>query len=105
MKKWLFLTARTPNADWNKDLTMTEASKFRGSLLPGKEEGLGHTHAILVRQLSYAAKYGRAVIHNDVDMFWLNNDEKLLLMSNWALRKNYISTSCPFRNVQDIVKK
>src|SRR6478609_10845775 len=96
------------NADWNKDLTMEEA--FRLSAVPYYQEvarriGID-TMQHWLDSLGYAAKYGRAMIHNDIDMFWLNNDIKITADEQLGLVKKLYFDQLPFqKRVQDIVKK
>src|SRR5580765_4255468 len=97
-----------PNADWNKDLTMAEA--FKVSAVPYYQEvarriGID-TMEHWLDSLGYGAKYGRAVIHNDIDMFWLNNDIKITADEQLGLVKKLYFDQLPFqKRVQDIVKK
>ncbi|HEX5150491.1 MAG TPA: penicillin-binding transpeptidase domain-containing protein [Parafilimonas sp.] len=97
-----------PNADWNKDLTMAEA--FKVSAVPYYQEvarriGID-TMQYWLDSLGYAAKYGRAVIHNDIDSFWLNNDIKITADEQLGLVKKLYFDQLPFqKRVQDIVKK
>ena len=93
---------------WNKDLTMTEA--FKLSAVPYYQEvarRIGKdTMQHWLDSLGYAAKYGRAVIHNDIDMFWLNNDIKITADEQLGLVKRLYFDQLPFqKRVQDIVKK
>ena len=96
------------NNDWNKDLTMEDA--FKVSAVPYYQEvarriGID-TMQHWLDSLGYAAKYGRAVIHNDIDMFWLNNDIKITADEQLGLVKRLYFDQLPFqKRVQDIVKK
>ena len=97
-----------PNTDWNKDLTMGEA--FKISAVPYYQEvarriGID-TMQRWLDSLGYAAKYGRAVIHHDIDSFWLNNDIKITADEQLGLVKRLYFDQLPFqKRVQDIVKK
>jgi beta-lactamase class D len=96
------------DTDWNKDLTMTEA--FKVSAVPYYQEvarRIGkETMQHWLDSLGYAAKYGRALIHNDIDMFWLNNDIKITADEQLGLMKKLYFNQLPFqKRVQDIVKK
>jgi len=96
------------NADWNKDLTMEQAFKF--SAVPYYQEvarRIGKdTMQHWLDSLGYAAKYGRAVIHNDIDTFWLNNDIKITADEQLGLVKKLYFDQLPFqKRVQDVVKK
>lgn len=95
------------NADWNKDLTMEQA--FKVSAVPYYQEvarRIGKdTMQHWLDSLGYAAKYGRAVIHNDIDMFWLNNDIKITADEQLGLVKKLYFDQLPFqKRVQKIVR-
>lgn len=96
------------NADWNKDLTMEQA--FKVSAVPYYQEvarRIGKdTMQHWLDSLGYASKYGRAVIHNDIDTFWLNNNIKITADEQLGLVKKLYFDQLPFqKRVQDIVKK
>lgn len=96
------------NADWNKDLTMEQA--FKVSAVPYYQEvarriGID-TMQHWLDSLGYAAKYSRAVIHNDIDSFWLNNDIKITADEQLGLVKKLYFDQLPFqKRVQEVVKK
>jgi beta-lactamase class D len=96
------------NEAWNKDLTMEEA--FKVSAVPYYQEVARRVGKDTMQHwldtLGYAAKYGRAVIHNDIDSFWLNNDIKITADEQLGLVKRLYFDQLPFqKRAQDIVKK
>jgi len=96
------------NESWNKDLTMEEA--FKVSAVPYYQEvarRIGKdTMQHWLDTLGYAAKYGRAVIHNDIDSFWLNNNIKITADEQLGLVKRLYFEQLPFqKRAQQIVKK
>ena len=96
------------NPDWNKDLTMEEA--FKVSAVPYYQEvarRIGKdTMQHWLDSIGYAAKYGRAIIHNDIDSFWLNNDIKITADEQLGLVKKLYFDQLPFqKRAQDVVKK
>lgn len=96
------------NEAWNKDLTMEEA--FRVSAVPYYQEVARRIGKDAMQRwldtLGYAAKYGRAVIHNDIDSFWLNNDIKITADEQLGLVKRLYFEQLPFQQrAQQIVKK
>ncbi|HYK45619.1 MAG TPA: penicillin-binding transpeptidase domain-containing protein [Parafilimonas sp.] len=96
------------NEAWNKDLTMEEA--FRVSAVPYYQEVARRIGKDTMQRwldtLGYAAKYGRAVIHNDIDSFWLNNDIKITADEQLGLVKRLYFEQLPFQErAQQIVKK
>ncbi len=96
------------NADWNKDLTMEEA--FKVSAVPYYQEvarRIGKdTMQDWLDSLGYAAKYGRAVIKNDIDSFWLDNNIKITADEQLGLVKKLYFNQLPFqKRAQEIVKK
>ena len=95
------------NEAWNKDLTMEEA--FKVSAVPYYQEvarRIGKdTMQHWLDTLGYAAKYGRAVIHNDIDSFWLNNNIKITADEQLGLVKRLYFEQLPFqKRAQQIVK-
>lgn len=96
------------NPDWNKDLTMEQA--FKVSAVPYYQEvarRIGKdTMQHWLDSLGYAAKYGRAIIKNDIDTFWLDNNVKITADEQLGLVKKLYFDQLPFqKRVQDIVKK
>ena len=96
------------NPDWNKDLTMEEA--FRVSAVPYYQEvarRIGKdTMQFWLDSLGYAAKYGRAIIRNNIDTFWLDNSIKITADEQLGLVKKLYFNQLPFqKRVQDVVKK
>lgn len=96
------------NPDWNKDLTMEEA--FKVSAVPYYQEvarRIGKdTMQHWLDSIGYAAKYGRAEIHNDLDSFWLDNNIKITADEQLGLVKKLYFDQLPFqKRVQDVVKK
>jgi len=99
---------KRPNEAWNKDLTMEEA--FKVSAVPYYQEvarRIGKdTMQHWLDTLGYGAKYGRAVIRNDIDMFWLNNNIKITADEQLGLAKKLYFDQLPFqKRAQEIVKK
>jgi beta-lactamase class D len=99
---------KRPNEAWNKDLNMEEA--FKVSAVPYYQEvarRIGKdTMQHWLDTLGYAAKYGKAVIHDDIDMFWLNNNIKITADEQLGLVKKLYFDQLPFqKRVQEIVKK
>jgi beta-lactamase class D len=95
------------NPDWNKDLSMEEA--FKVSAVPYYQEvarRIGKdTMQHWLDSLGYAAKYGRAVIKNDIDSFWLDNNIKITADEQLGLVKRLYFDQLPFqKRVQTIVK-
>jgi len=95
------------NADWNKDLTMEEA--FKVSAVPYYQEvarRIGKdTMQRWLDSLGYAAKYGRAIIRNDIDSFWLDNNIKITADEQLGLVKKLYFDQLPFqKRVQEVVK-
>ena len=96
------------NPDWNKDLTMEEA--FKVSAVPYYQEvarRIGKdTMQFWLDSLGYAAKYGRAIIRNNIDTFWLDNSIKITADEQLGLAKKLYFDQLPFqKRVQEIVKK
>ena len=96
-----------PNADWNKDLTMEEA--FKVSAVPYYQEvarRIGKdTMQRWLDSLGYASKYGRAIIKNDIDSFWLDNNIKITADEQLGLAKKLYFNQLPFqKRAQEIVK-
>ena len=96
------------NEAWNKDLTMEEA--FKVSAVPYYQEvarRIGKdTMQHWLDTLGYAAKYGKAVIHNDIDSFWLNNNIKITADEQLGLVKRLYFEQLPFqKRAQQLVKK
>jgi beta-lactamase class D len=96
------------DTNWNKDLTMEQA--FKLSAVPYYQEvarRIGHdTMQNWLDSLGYASKYGRAVIHKDLDTFWLDNDIKITADEQLGLVKKLYFDQLPFqKRVQDVVKK
>lgn len=96
------------NEAWNKDLTMEQA--FKVSAVPYYQEvarRIGKdTMQHWLDSLGYAAKNGRAVIHNDIDSFWLDNNFKITADEQLGLVKKLYFDQLPFqKRVQEIVKK
>ena len=95
------------NTDWNKDLTMEQA--FKVSAVPYYQEvarRIGKdTMQHWLDSLGYAAKYDRAVIKNDVDSFWLDNNVKITADEQLGLVKKLYFDQLPFqKRVQGIVR-
>jgi beta-lactamase class D len=95
------------NPDWNKDLTMEEA--FKVSAVPYYQDvarRIGKdTMQHWLDSIGYAAKYGRAVIKNDIDSFWLDNNFKITADEQLGLVKKLYFNQLPFqKRVQEIVK-
>ena len=95
------------NADWNKDLTMEEA--FKVSAVPYYQEvarRIGKdTMQHWLDSLGYASKYGRAIIKNDIDSFWLDNNIKITADEQLGLVKKLYFDQLPFqKRVQEVVK-
>ena len=95
------------NEAWNKDLTMEEA--FKVSAVPYYQEvarRIGKdTMQHWLDTLGYAAKYGRAVIHDDIDSFWLNNNIKITADEQLGLVKRLYFEQLPFqKRAQQILK-
>ena len=95
------------NPEWNKDLTMEQA--FKLSAVPYYQEvarRIGKdTMQHWLDSLGYASKYGRAVIKNDLDMFWLDNDIKITADEQLGLVKKLYFDQLPFqKRVQNVVK-
>ena len=96
------------NPDWNKDLTMEEA--FKVSAVPYYQEvarRIGKdTMQFWLDSLGYAAKYGRAIIRNNIDTFWLDNSIKITADEQLGLVKKLYFDQLPFqKRVQDLVKR
>ena len=96
------------NEAWNKDLTMEEA--FKVSAVPYYQEVARRIGKDTIQHwldtLGYAAKYGKAVIHNDIDSFWLNNNIKITADEQLGLVKRLYFEQLPFqKRAQQIVKK
>lgn len=96
------------DTNWNKDLTMEQAFKF--SAVPYYQEvarRIGKdTMQHWLDSLGYASKYGRAVIKNDLDSFWLDNNIKITADEQLGLAKKLYFDQLPFqKRVQDVVKK
>ena len=96
------------NPDWNKDLTMEEA--FKVSAVPYYQEVARRvgkdTMQFWLDSLGYASKYGRAIIRNNIDTFWLDNSTKITADEQLGLVKRLYFDQLPFqKRVQDVVKK
>jgi beta-lactamase class D len=95
------------DTNWNKDLTMEQA--FKLSAVPYYQEvarRIGKdTMQHWLDSLGYASKYGRAVIKNDLDSFWLDNNIKITADEQLGLAKKLYFDQLPFqKRVQDVVK-
>jgi beta-lactamase class D len=95
------------DTNWNKDLTMEQA--FRLSAVPYYQEvarRIGKdTMQFWLDSLGYGSKYGRAVIKNDLDSFWLDNNIKITADEQLGLVKKLYFDQLPFqKRVQDVVK-
>ena len=95
------------NPEWNKDLTMEQA--FKLSAVPYYQEvarRIGKdTMQHWLDSLGYASKYGRAVIKNDIDSFWLDNNIKITADEQLGLVKTLYFEQLPFqKRVQTVVK-
>lgn len=93
--------------EWNKDLTMEQA--FKVSAVPYYQEvarRIGKdTMQHWLDSLGYASKYGRAVIKNDLDSFWLDNNIKITADEQLGLAKKLYFEQLPFqKRVQAVVK-
>jgi len=91
------------NADWNKDLTMTDA--FKVSAVPYYQEvarRVGHdTMKLWVDSIAY----GNKNIEGPVDSFWLNNHLKISPDEQVGLMKKLYFDQLPFRkSVQQAVR-
>jgi beta-lactamase class D len=92
---------------WDKDLTMTEA--FKVSAVPYYQEvarRIGKdTMQRWLDSLSYAARYGKAIIKTNIDTFWLDNSIKITTDEQLGLVKKLYFEQLPFqKRPQDIVK-
>ena len=95
------------NPDWNKDLTMEQA--FKVSAVPYYQEvarRIGKdTMQHWLDSLGYASKYGRAVIKNDLDSFWLDNNIKITADEQLGLIKRLYFDQLPFqKRAQQVVR-
>ncbi|SFP60418.1 penicillin-binding transpeptidase domain-containing protein [Parafilimonas terrae] len=95
------------NAEWNKDLTMEQA--FKLSAVPYYQEvarRIGKdTMQHWLDSLGYGSKYNRAVIKNDLDSFWLDNNIKITADEQLGLAKKLYFEQLPFqKRVQTVVK-
>ncbi|MFT4155361.1 penicillin-binding transpeptidase domain-containing protein [Parafilimonas sp.] len=95
------------HAEWNKDLTMEEA--FKLSAVPYYQEvarRIGKdTMQCWLDSLGYGSKYGRAVIKDDLDHFWLDNTIKITADEQLGLVKKLYFEQLPFqKRVQTVVK-
>ncbi|MGN6353885.1 MAG: penicillin-binding transpeptidase domain-containing protein [Parafilimonas sp.] len=93
--------------EWNKDLTMEQA--FKVSAVPYYQEvarRIGKdTMQHWLDSLGYASKYERAVIKNDLDSFWLDNNIKITADEQLGLAKKLYFLQLPFqKRVQAVVK-
>ncbi|MEP6684669.1 MAG: penicillin-binding transpeptidase domain-containing protein [Parafilimonas sp.] len=96
------------DTNWNKDLTMEQA--FKLSAVPYYQEvarRIGKdTMQLWLDSIGYAAKYGHAEIHNDLDSFWLDNNFKITADEQLGLVKKLYFDQLPFqKRVQEVVKK
>jgi beta-lactamase class D len=95
--------------DWNRNLTMAEALKL--SAVPYFQEvarRIGKdTMQHWLDTLGYAARFGKAVIRNNIDTFWLDNSVKITADEQLGLVKKLYFDQLPFRKqtTQDIVKR
>ena len=95
------------DTNWNKNLTMEQA--FKLSAVPYYQEvarRIGEdTMQLWIDSIGYAAKYGQAQIHNDLDSFWLDNNFKITADEQLGLVKRLYFDQLPFqKRVQDVVK-
>ncbi|MGI8951844.1 MAG: class D beta-lactamase [Chitinophagaceae bacterium] len=95
-------------SEWNQDLTMEQA--FKLSAVPYYQEvarRIGKdTMQHWLDSLGYAARYGRAIIKNNIDSFWLDNTIKITADEQLGLVKKLYFDQLPFqKRTQDIVKK
>ncbi len=93
--------------DWNKDLTMKEA--FKVSAVPYYQEvarRIGKdTMQHWLDTLGYGQRYGRFVIKNNLDMFWLDNSLKVTADEEMGLVKRLYFDQLPFfKSTQTIVR-
>ncbi len=97
-----------PVAAWNKDLTMQEA--FTVSAVPYYQEvarRIGKdTMQHWLDTLGYAARYGKAIIKDNIDTFWLDNSMKIGADEQLGLLKKLYFDQLPFqKRSQEIVKQ
>ncbi len=95
-------------SECEKDLTMAKA--FELSCVPWYRElarRIGQpTMQHYLDTLQYAAKFGRFVINNDLDSFWLNNHALVTADQNLGLVKKLYFDKLPFqKRTQQIVRR
>lgn len=101
-----------PNGDtavgWNKNLTMAEA--LQASAVPYFQEVARRIGKDTMQRwldtLGYGSRFGKAVIKNNIDTFWLDNSIKVTADEQLGLVKKLYFDQLPFRKqtTQDIVK-
>ena len=96
-----------PRVECNKNMTMAEA--FRLSCPPWYQElarRIGEKNMQHhLDTLGYAARYGRFVLNNDLDTFWLNNHARVTADEELGLVKRLYFGQLPFqKRTQQVVK-
>lgn len=86
-------------SNWNQDLTMSQAFEF--SAVPYYQElarRIGKdTMQRWLDSLGYASRYGRAVIGDNLDTFWLDNSVRITADEQLGLVKNLYFNQLPFK--------
>ncbi len=92
------------NADWNKDLTMTEA--FKLSAVPYYQEVARRIGKDTMQVWLDSLHYGTQKIKTKIDTFWLDNSLKIKPDEELGLVKRLYFQQLPFdKRPQTIVKK
>jgi beta-lactamase class D len=100
--KWDGIIHHYPNGDtaiaWNKDLTMKEA--FKVSAVPYYQEVARRIGKDSMQKwldsLGYGQRYGRFVIKNNLDTFWLDNSLKITADEELGVVKKLYFDQLPF---------
>ena len=112
--KWDGVTRFYPSgdtaADWNKDLTMTQA--FKTSAVNYYQEVARRIGKDTMQKwldtLGYGQRYGKFKIGNNIDTFWLDNSLKITADEELGLVKKLYFNQLPFfkstqKTVQDVM--
>lgn len=110
--KWDGITRFYPLGDtatgWNKDLSMKEA--FTASAIPYYQEVARRTGKDTMQRwldtLGYGRRYGKFIIKNNIDTFWLDNSLKVTADEQLGLVKKLYFEQLPFlKSTQLAVRK
>lgn len=92
-----------PNAEWNKDLTLTQA--FRASAVPYYQELARRIGKDTMQRWLDSLQYGTTKIQSPIDSFWLNNDLRVSPDEQLGMLKRLYFDQLPFsKRSQQLVR-